>query len=54
MDTIEGISGQEQSREDPDETMRMHMLILTFAIRMQYEFIITRVQHRYHHENMPI
>ena len=32
---IEYINGQEQSREDPNETVRMHRLILTFAIRMQ-------------------
>ena len=35
MHTIEYINGQEQSREDPDKTVRMHRFILTFAIRMQ-------------------
>ena len=35
MATIEYMNGQEQSREDPDETVRMHRLSLTFAIRMQ-------------------
>ena len=35
-DTIEYMNRQGQSREDPDETMRMHRLSLTFAIRMQY------------------
>ena len=32
MYTIEYMNRQEQSREDPDETVRMHRLILTFAI----------------------
>ena len=27
--------GQKQSREDPDETVHMHKLILTVVIRMQ-------------------
>ena len=35
MDTIEYMNGQKQSRKDPDETVRMHTLILIFAIRMQ-------------------
>ena len=39
MDTIEYMNRQEQSREDPDETVRMHRLSLTFAIRMQQELI---------------
>ena len=37
MDTIEHMNGQQQSRKDPDETVRMHRLILTFAIRIQLE-----------------
>ena len=41
MDTIEYSNGQEQFREDPDETV--HWLILTFIIRMQKE-LITRVK----------
>ena len=32
--TVEYISGPEQSREDPLETVRIHRLTLTFAIRM--------------------
>ena len=34
-DTIEYMNRQEQSREDPDETVRMHRLNLTFPIQMQ-------------------
>ena len=44
MDIIENMNGQEQSREDPDETVWMHRLILTFTIRMQYELIITHIK----------
>ena len=43
MDTIKYMNGKEQSREDPYETLQMHRLILTFAIRMQ-ELVITRVR----------
>ena len=35
LDTIKYMNGQELFREDPDETVRMHRLILTLAIRMQ-------------------
>ena len=35
MNTIEYMNGQEQIREDPDETVRIHRLILTFTIRLQ-------------------
>ena len=45
MDTIEYMNGQEQSREDPDGTVQMKRLILSFAIWMQLELIITRVKH---------
>ena len=34
-DTKEYMNTQEQSREDPDDTVRMHRLSLTIAIRMQ-------------------
>ena len=34
-DTIEYKNKQEQSREESDETVRVHRLSLTFAIRMQ-------------------
>ena len=35
MKTIKYMNGHNQSREEPDETVRMHRLILTFAVRMQ-------------------
>ena len=35
MDTIEHMNEQQQPRKDSDKTVRMHRLILTFAIRIQ-------------------